>query len=1067
MKTHFHFHEQLLLATAGGFAALMLALSARADFPVIESIRVEPTNIIVTASVPPGFTRILLESRGNFNAGTWTPVAVQRIGAQGGDITFQLPRTSEFGFLRVRADETEPLPASFYTGPTTFDPQPLSSRPAPVFWPIYTSFILFDARLQIFPASQSFDFAAMGAAAAAAPVEPRAVVESDIWRLDGDTLYFFNQNRGLQIIDVTNPDIAALRGTLSLPAVGEQMYLLPTNHVVLLTRSSCDNSYIIPDNSQVLIVAVSNSQPAIAATLPVSGTITESRLVGTALYVATQTSRPVPGSGGNTWEGGMQIVSFDLAVPDAPVLRSTQWYSGYGIAVHATDTYFFAVTQDPTNAQRSIVNAMGITAPDGVMQPFASIPVAGYVADKFKMNWCEGILSVISEVSSSSLKTKLETFSLPDPRSMPPSAAAKLGEVELGRGERLFATRFDGKRAYVVTFLQIDPLWVVDISDPANPTVSGELEVPGWSTYIHPLGDRLVTVGIEANRVAVSMFDVSDPAHPALLSRVPLGSQYSYSEANSDEKAFTVLEDAGLILLPVTDGAVSWVQLIDLGSNSLSARGVIEHDFTPRRATLHRDRIVSLSAAELLSLDATDRDQPQLAGRLDLSWPVNRVFLAGDYLIEIATCNAVNFLLEPVVRVTPALDPNQILTTLTLTNAPVVGTTVRGNRLYIVQARNGYGVLTPASGDANSPPPPTLWLSIVDLSGLPALDVSGQTAATTSYLGWNSELEPVWPRPDLLVWVGGGNIYTYNYNWWWGGLLNAIPVSNAIGNVWYWPYQNNTGGHLLAFDVSGNATPMFLSEVNLAANGGWNFSKPFAADGLVYLSHDAYVEMETTNTQNSTNIVIIWPPTLFQGSFLDVVDYADACSPTVRPPVNIPGALQGISHNGSLLYTVGFHPTSTNWNDGADALDACAYDGVAAYLVDSISLSNNWQHPVLVSGTNVFLGSAQSLLNTNTTIPTLETWTLSDTGNFTKLGSVTLPTAASDLVSFPGLLVAQMGGTLALVFEDSNPTALRLVGEGPTIGCFSFNLRHGDAAPARDLWLPLDTYGVTSIKLSP
>ncbi len=1060
--------------TLAGLAPLIFTASARADFPVIQSIQVEPTNLVVTAHIPPGRSRVLLESRDRLRNGAWVPVAVQRGGREGGTITFRLPRSAEFAYFRVRADATEPLPASYYTGANSFDPQPVSGPvgfwPSLTVWPIYTTFT-FGAQLALAPTAPTSGFALMGDSAGVTPVESRDVVESDIWRLRGDTLYFFNQNRGLQIIDVANPDNATLRGTLNLPAVGEQMYLLSSNHVVLITRAACGDSA----NGEVLIVALSNGVPGIVARLPVAGNITESRLVGTALYMASQMVRPVPAGAGDTWEWGTQIASFDLAVPDAPVARSTLWYSGGNNVVHATDTYLFAVTDSPTNSHRSIVNAINITAPDGTMNARDSIASAGRVADKFKLNWADGVLSVISEVSGNPRVTKLETFRLSDPRS-PPVPPSKLGEVELGHGERLFATRFDGTRAYVVTFLQIDPLWVVDLSDPAHPTVSGELQVPGWSTYIHPMGDRLVAVGREANRTTVSLFDVSDAGAPALLSRVPLGSGYSYSEANSDEKAFPVLEDAGLILLPVqgytTNGYRSWVQLIDLGSNSLTARGNIEHDLAPRRATLHRDRIISLSGVELLSVNATDRDFPQLAGRLELAWPINRVFIAGDYLIEITTGDGSGTQDAPILRVAPAHDPNQVLTTLTLTNAPIVGATVRSNRLYLVQTRNSYGGLwfwIPSAGDGSdtSPQSPTLWLTIVDLSSLPALSVLGQTAATTSSLGWNSELEPVWPRPGLLVWAVREN----NFNPMWGGSFGGILVGGPMSVSWLRPYplQNGGGGRLLAFDVSDNTAPALLSQINLATNGGWDFSKPLATDGLVYLSHNAQVELETANTVSLTNLAIInWWPTRFQRSFLDVVDYADASHPTVRPPVNIPGALRGISHNGELLYTVGFHRASTNWNEGAEALDASAYDGVSAYLVNSLALSNVSPHPVSMSGTNVFLGRAQTLSSTTNLVPpTLETWTLSSAGNFTKLGSVTLPDAASDLVSFPGLFTAQLNSHRVLVFDNSDPAALRQVGDGPPTGCLNFNLRHGDAASARELWLPLDAYGVTRIELSP
>jgi hypothetical protein len=290
----------------------------------------------------------------------------------------------------------------------------------------------------------------------------------------------------------------------------------------------------------------------------------------------------------------------------------------------------------------------------------------------------------------------------------------------------------------------------------------------------------------------------------------------------------------------------------------------------------------------------------------------------------------------------------------------------------------------------------------------------------------------------------------------------------------FWPYpQSGGGGRLFAFDVSNDATPEFVSEVDLTTNGWWSFSKPFVTGNLVYLSHQAFVEFTVTNatggvTTSPIGIVVGWP-TGFQRSFLDVVDYADAAHPTVRKPISIPGALQGISHNGALLYTIGFHCTSTNYYQGHEALDASAYDGVAAHLVDSLSLANVYPHPALVSGTNVFLGRGQNYYyyNTNAPPPTLETWTLSSAGKFTRLGSVTLPGAASDLVSFSELLAAQVDWSRVSVFDRADAAALRQVGQGPTGGCLYFDLHQADAAAGRALWLPLDSYGVTSIKLSP
>ncbi len=1045
MKTVFYSARKLSLV--GCVAWLLCAASAVAEVPVIESIQVRDTNLVVTALVPAGHLRLTLEARDRLREGTWSPVAVRRLSGRAETVTFQVDRTRDSAVLRVRADVTEPLPAAFYAGTNVFAAAPSSEG---------RNVLTFDG--------------ATGVPASGAAETSREVAESDIWRLEGDTLYFFNQYRGLQVIDVSKPDAASLRGTLNLPAAGEQMYVLPPDHVVLLTRGQCSSYGLYSggvNQSEVLIVAVNQGVPAIVTNLPVAGTITESRMVGTALYVASQTTRQVTGADGTTWEWGTEIASFDLAQPGAPACRSKLWYPGYGHVIHATDTYLFAVTQDTANWRQSHVQVIDITSLDGTMAAYATLTPAGRVADKFKLDWTAGVFSIISEVSASPLVTKLETFRLPDPRTLPPLAYVKLGEVELGHGERLFATRFDYPRAYVVTFLQIDPLWVVDLSDPARPKVSGELQVPGWSTYIHPRGNQLVAVGVETNRTTVSLFDVADPSHPALLSRAQLGSQYSYSEANNDEKAFTVLDDAGLILLPVqgyTDaGYASWVQLIDLGADALTVRGRIEHSLTPRRATAHRDRIISVSGVELLSVDATDREHPKLTGRLDLAWPINRVLLANDYLIELTTGNYWDLQSRPVARVASTLSPDMVLATLHLTNAPVVGAVVRDDRLYLAQANTSGGLIL--YGGTNALSGNTLWLTVVDLSHLPALSVLGETAVATEPLSWNAELTPLWLGPDLLVWVGGSSD---NFYWW--GPWDVVPLGGPVGiGGWYWPNrQAGGGGRLFAFDVSGS--PAWRSEVDLTTTGWWSFSKPFAADGRVYLSHQSFVELVTTNgaaTNSPFGCIVPWP-TAYQRSFLDVVDYADPDHPTVRPPVSLPGTLQGISHGGALLYTIGFHSTSTNLYDGAEALDASAYDGVAVHFVDSLSLSNVWQHPMVVTGTNIFLGRAQTYYGAdNSDSPVLETWALSSVGRFTRLGSVKLLGAASDLVTFPGLLAAQLDWTRVQVFDTSDAAALRQVGEGPVAGCLNFNLGHADAAFAQALWLPLDFNGVTRVGLSP
>lgn len=132
-----------------------------------------------------------------------------------------------------------------------------------------------------------------------------------------------------------------------------------------------------------------------------------------------------------------------------------------------------------------------------------------------------------------------------------------IGSVSgLGKGERIHAVRFLGDRGYVVTFRQTDPLYVIDLEDPARPAVKGELKIPGYSAYLHPVGDhRLIGVGQDATDegrtlgTQVSLFDVSDPASPKRLSQTVL--PRANSEAEFDHRAFLYWAKTGLTLLPV------------------------------------------------------------------------------------------------------------------------------------------------------------------------------------------------------------------------------------------------------------------------------------------------------------------------------------------------------------------------------------------------------------------------------------------------------------------------------------------------------------------------------------
>ena len=128
--------------------------------------------------------------------------------------------------------------------------------------------------------------------------------------------------------------------------------------------------------------------------------------------------------------------------------------------------------------------------------------------------------------------------------------------------EDIYGVRFNGDKAYVVTFERKDPLYVLDLANPLDPKIAGQLEVPGFSTYLHPIGDNyLFALGNETNSdgfatgVKVSLYDIRNPAAPSEISKHVFGSAYSWSEALYDHRALSFLnagDDQLRITLPVT-----------------------------------------------------------------------------------------------------------------------------------------------------------------------------------------------------------------------------------------------------------------------------------------------------------------------------------------------------------------------------------------------------------------------------------------------------------------------------------------------------------------------------------
>jgi Beta propeller domain len=246
---------------------------------------------------------------------------------------------------------------------------------------------------------------------------------------------------------------------------------------------------------------------------------------------------------------------------------------------------------DPEFEFNSYVHKFDITSEDAAHYQ-ASGKVPGYLLSQWAMSEHEGDLRVAStdwgwgdssESYVSVLRQKGERLDL-------------VGQVAgLGKGEQIYAVRFIADVGYVVTFRQTDPLYTIDLTTPEAPAMVGELKINGYSAYLHPVGEGLLLgVGQDGTDdgqllgTQVSLFDVSDPANPAVLSQHALG-EWGSSEVEFDHHAFLYWGPSQLAVFPVQTwawdeetgedmsftGAVAY--RID-AENGIELVGTIEHD---------------------------------------------------------------------------------------------------------------------------------------------------------------------------------------------------------------------------------------------------------------------------------------------------------------------------------------------------------------------------------------------------------------------------------------------------------------------------------------------------------
>jgi uncharacterized secreted protein with C-terminal beta-propeller domain len=293
-------------------------------------------------------------------------------------------------------------------------------------------------------------------------------------------------------------------------------------------------------------------------------------------------------------------------------------------------------TSDVSGTLRTEIHRFDASAP-GQTTYAGSGTVPGFVINAYALSEQDGNLRVASTDEPSWLPeggqaTPAHSYvTVLSPR--PDGVLAQVGQVGgLGEGQRIYGVRFAGTTGYVVTFRQTDPLYTLDLSKPEAPRLVGELEIPGYSAYLHPLGGGLLLgIGQEADATGrtqgtqVSLFDVSDLAHPKRTQHVVYGN--GSSDAEFDPHAFLWWAPTQTAVLPLQisepTGAGSFVGAIGLkvASGGIGELGRVVHGAPDAVAPIARSLVIGDRLYTLSTLGLQ-------ASRLDTLVPV--AFVAFD-----------------------------------------------------------------------------------------------------------------------------------------------------------------------------------------------------------------------------------------------------------------------------------------------------------------------------------------------------------------------------------------------------------------------------------------------------
>ncbi len=486
---------------------------------------------------------------------------------------------------------------------------------------------------------------------------PLEIEEGDLVQLEEKKLYVHNEIKGLTVLDVSDVTQPKILGQIAEVAGNAGELYVRGKHAIVVVEQDAETceftsgagAWSVNERHKIASLDTVHTFSLLdSECLP--GKVVGSRLVAERLYVLSENS----GFGAAaSW-----LTVFDISNPQEIIVLDVESFAGTAHefyvsnqAVYVAERVFAgtevavqgagragmggAPSWAPTEAPKEVpppnapAESLGtnlryyeIGSVDDPLIARGSLPIFGAPQGRFHFDEAGDTFRLVTFLGRAE-GSAVTVVDISNPDKLRVEGAL----LALAPREDLHAARFVGDSLYVVTYeaviLRTDPLWIIDLSDPQAPTVQGSLEIPGFSSFLYPRGDTLLAVGRgdQGARVAVSLFDVSNPAAPAEIQRLELGADTALTEGNLDYRGLSILEvgtSNPLLAVPLTVQTLNGdsctqensMAFIEWGQGSLTLRSEVSLTDRARRTLAIDNHVVSVGDVNITTFDVSNLGAP-------------------------------------------------------------------------------------------------------------------------------------------------------------------------------------------------------------------------------------------------------------------------------------------------------------------------------------------------------------------------------------------------------------------------------------------------------------------------